>query len=82
MEDPYADQDETPEVRANPRIAFQIMPSAVVQPNPPPGWQNTAAGVLFLLTLATSLQLGLVANVSKLPKVRRSAAFKIVATNV
>jgi hypothetical protein len=70
VEDPDADPDETQELRSNPRIAFQIMPSSSVQPAPVPAWQNIAAGVLFLLTVGTSLQLGLVANVAKLPKVR------------
>lgn len=65
-EDPEAEEQDA---RGGPRIAFEIMPSAVVQGPVPPGWQRFAAGVLFLFTAATALQIGLVANVSRLPKV-------------
>ena len=65
-EDPEAEEQDA---RGGPRIAFEIMPSAVVQTPEPPGWQRFAAGVLLLFTAATALQIGLVANVSRLPKV-------------
>ena len=65
-EDPEAEEQDA---RGGPRIAFEILPSAVVQGPEPPGWQRFAAGVLFLFTAATALQIGLVANVSRLPKV-------------
>jgi hypothetical protein len=69
--DPDADAGEDmPRREGGPRIAFQIMPAAAVQPGPSPRWQALAAGGLFLFTAATCLQLGLVANVSRLPKVR------------
>ena len=65
--DPEAEEEDP---RGGPRIAFQIVPGAAVRPAPAPAWQGLAAGVLLLLTLGTAAQLGLVANVSKLPKAR------------
>ncbi|KAK9822249.1 hypothetical protein WJX81_006259 [Elliptochloris bilobata] len=63
--DPEAEEDDP---RGGPRIAFQIVPAAAVRPEPSPAWQGLVASVLLLLTLGTAAQLGLVANVSKLPK--------------
>ena len=65
-EDPEAEEQDA---RGGPRIAFEVMPTAVVQPPEPPGWQRIAAGALLLFTAATTLQIGLAANVSRLPKV-------------
>jgi hypothetical protein len=70
LEDPDAEEEDA---RGGPRVAFQVMPTAAVQPAPAPAWQSVAAGVLFLFTAATSLQLGLAANVSLLPKVHPAA---------
>jgi hypothetical protein len=65
-EDPEAEEQDA---RGGPRIAFEILPSAVVQMSEPPRWQRFAAGALLLFTAATALQIGLAANVSRLPKV-------------
>ncbi|CAL8466800.1 g6336 [Coccomyxa elongata] len=65
VEDPDAEEEDA---RGGPRVAFQIMPRAAVEPAPAPGWQNAAAAVLFLFTIGSCLQLGLAANVSLLPK--------------
>jgi hypothetical protein len=65
-EDPEAEEQDA---RGGPRIAFEILPSAVVQMLDPPRWQRFAAGALLLFTAATTLQIGLAANVSRLPKV-------------
>lgn len=74
VEDPDAEEEDA---RGGPRIAFQIMPRAAVEPAPAPGWQSAAAAVLFLFTIGSSLQLGLAANVSLLPKVGgHSASFR------
>ncbi|KAG2436710.1 hypothetical protein HXX76_006235 [Chlamydomonas incerta] len=51
-----------------PRVAFQIVPTAQAQPPQTNGWRQGAALVLFLLFAASSLQLSLVANITKLPK--------------
>ncbi|GFR40568.1 hypothetical protein Agub_g1037 [Astrephomene gubernaculifera] len=51
-----------------PRVAFQIVPAAQAQPPQPSGWLQSIALVLFLLFLASSLQLSLVANITKLPR--------------
>lgn len=67
-EDPEAEEQDA---RGGPRIAFEIMPSIVVQPAEPPGWQRFAAAALLLFTAATCLQIGLVSNISRLPKVCR-----------
>lgn len=71
VEDPDAEEEDA---RGGPRVAFQIMPRAAVEPAPAPGWQNAAAAVLFLFTIGSCLQLGLAANVSQLPKVRSHSA--------
>ena len=74
MPDPDADLDDLqPRKEGEPRIAFQIMPASAVLQAPAPRWQAFAAGGLFLFTAATCLQLGLVANVSRLPKARAHA---------
>ena len=70
VEDPDQEDDDLARRGGQRRIAFQIMPSASVRPGPAPGWQAAAAGLLFLFSAATCLQLALVANVSLLPKVR------------
>ena len=54
------------------RVAFQVLPNIVAQPKPSVRWQYLAAVVLFGLTLLSATQLGLLANVSKLPKVSLS----------
>jgi hypothetical protein len=55
---------------AEPRVAFQIVPSAALVPPPTTGLKIAVAGVLVLLLLLACGQLSLVANISKLPKVR------------
>ena len=57
------------------RVAFQVLPNIVAQPKPPVRWQYAAAVVLFGLTLLSATQLGLLANVSKLPKVSHSKQY-------
>ena len=64
--DPESEEEDP---RGGPRVAFQLAPSSVVQPQESAGWQRGVALVLGALTLATALQLGLTANISKLPQV-------------
>lgn len=73
MEDPDQDPEDLARQNGQRRIAFQIMPASAVRPGAAPGWQAAAAGLLFLFTAGTCLQLALVANVSLLPKVRARA---------
>ncbi len=54
---------------AQPRVAFQIVPAALVQPPQTNGWKVLVAGILLVLLLASCVQLALVANITKLPKV-------------
>lgn len=51
-----------------PRVMFEILPAAAAQPTPTAGWQRAAAAVLLLLTLGSTLQFGLAANIGLLPK--------------
>lgn len=51
-----------------PRVAFQIVPAAQAQPPQTNNWRQGAAAVLFVLFVASCLQLSLVANITKLPR--------------
>lgn len=51
-----------------PRVAFQVVPAEMVQPPQSNGWQVVVAGILLLLLFASTVQLSLVANITKLPK--------------
>ncbi|KAL0023735.1 hypothetical protein WJX79_009611 [Trebouxia sp. C0005] len=64
---PDPDSEEA-DPKGGPRVAFQVLPNIVAQPKPIVRWQYAAATVLFGLTLLSATQLGLLANVSKLPK--------------
>lgn len=66
IEEPNAQE---PDPRGGPRVAFQVIPSAQARPEPTTGWQSLFAGLLLLLAFGTCVQLGMLANVSKLPKV-------------
>lgn len=50
-----------------PRVVIQILPTVVVIPPSAAGWQKGAAFFLFALTLGSSIQLGLAANIGLLP---------------
>lgn len=63
--DPDSEEEDP---KGGPRVAFQVIPNIVAQPKPILQWQYAAATVLFGLTLLSATQLGLLANVSKLPK--------------
>ncbi|DBA95954.1 TPA: hypothetical protein ACH3X1_001475 [Trebouxia sp. C0004] len=64
---PDPDSEEA-DPKGGPRVAFQVLPNIVAQPKPIVRWQYAAATALFGLTLLSATQLGLLANVSKLPK--------------
>eukprot|EP00891_Asterochloris_glomerata_P002358 jgi/Astpho2/2358/e_gw1.00044.126.1_t len=63
--DPETDEEDT---RGGPRVAFLIMPAIFARPKPTPKWQYIFAAVLVALTLGSGLQLGLLANIARLPK--------------
>ena len=73
VEDPPVDgaaEDEgVPRVGADgaPRVAFQIVTAAAAGPAPSPRWQPLAGAVLGALTVGSALQLGVAANVFRLP---------------
>lgn len=52
----------------DPRIVFKVIPSVYAAPEESPGWLGILTFVLFILTIGSSLQLGLVANIAKLPR--------------
>ncbi|CAG9463210.1 unnamed protein product [Pedinophyceae sp. YPF-701] len=64
--DPDAAADD-PDPRGGPRPAFILVPSAAVRPESSTGWQVLAAAVLLFLTVGSCFQLGVVANVTRLP---------------
>lgn len=53
-------------------LLSQVVPTIEVTPPQTNGWKVTVAGILLVLLVASSVQLSLVANITKLPKVRRS----------
>lgn len=62
-----------------PRVQFEILPAAAAQPQATAPWQRAAASVLLVLTLGSTLQFGLAANIGLLPKVREGWAWALVA---
>ena len=63
------DSSDPPASTRGPRVSFLIVPADKAGPNPnTSGWQYLIATVLFALTAGSALQLGLVAEVSRLPQ--------------
>ena len=63
------DSSDPPASTRGPRVSFLIVPADKAGPNPnTSGWQYLIAMVLFALTAGSALQLGLVAEVSRLPQ--------------
>lgn len=69
--DPVAmmEEDYSPPTDGPPRVAFEFLPAATCQPPEMARWQRVAAAVLLLLTLGSTFQLALGANIGLLPKV-------------
>lgn len=62
------DPDQQPEgADMTVKPAFKLVPVTVAYPQPASSWQVVAGLVLLVLTVGSSLQLGLVAEISKLP---------------
>ena len=61
------------DMRGEPRVAFEVLPTSAAVPEPTQGWQRGAAGLLLLLTFASTLQFALTCNIGLLPKVRGAA---------
>lgn len=59
---------ENPGDDQTPRVAIQIMPAAQALPQETASWQLIVTIILLILTFGSSVQLGLVANIGKLPK--------------
>jgi hypothetical protein len=62
-------------------VCNQVVPTAEVTPPQTNGWKVTVAGILLVLLVASSVQLSLVANITKLPKVRTSCDAICLATS-
>ena len=52
---------------AAPRVAFQVVTAAAAAPPAAPGWQPLASAVLAALSAGSAVQLGMAANVARLP---------------
>lgn len=81
VDDPQSlemDSEPSPaEAKFGPRVAFQIIPTALANPPPATTGQAVFAGLLVLLLFASCLQLSLVANVAKLPQVGRGVRVRL-----
>jgi len=53
---------------SEPRVSLQIIPTEVATPPPSAGWQRGLAAILIGMTLISSLQLGISANIGLLPR--------------
>ena len=62
-----AGKDGAPAPRPEPRIAFQVVTAAAAAPPSAPSWQPLAAAILAALSAGSSVQLGMAANISRLP---------------
>ena len=62
------------------QVAFKIVPSKYAIPGPNPTWQVVVAVLLFIFAAGTSFQIGLAANVSRLPEVRNGLTCLSVAS--
>jgi hypothetical protein len=67
VEDPADDPGDST-TPTEPRVAFQIVTAAAAAPPAAPRWQPLAGAVLALLSAGSSLQLGVAANVFRLPQ--------------
>ena len=61
-------ESEEQDPRGGPRVAFQIIPSAIAAPKPATKWQYVVAALLVFLSIGSAVQLGFIANISQLPK--------------
>lgn len=69
VEDADPSEEPSPQQAARgPKVAFQIVPVSQVTPPTAGTFRQVSAAILFSLWLLSSLQLALVANITKLPK--------------
>ncbi|KAJ4832810.1 hypothetical protein Tsubulata_041484 [Turnera subulata] len=64
VEEPEAD---TPDPRGGPRVSFALLRKEASEPEPTTLWQYVIALLLFLLTLGSSVELGIASQINRLP---------------
>ncbi|CAL5356849.1 unnamed protein product [Camellia sinensis] len=58
---------EGPEPRGGPRVSFGILRKEVSEPGPTTLWQYVIALLLFVLTIGSSVELGIASRINRLP---------------
>lgn len=58
---------EGPDPRGGPRVSFGLLRKEVSEPGPTTLWQYVIALLLFLLTIGTSVELGIASQINRLP---------------
>ncbi|XVE90217.1 hypothetical protein DITRI_Ditri20bG0061400 [Diplodiscus trichospermus] len=58
---------EGPDPRGGPRVSFGLLRKEVSEPGPTTLWQYVIAFLLFLLTIGSSLELGIASQINRLP---------------
>ncbi|XP_004493210.1 probable zinc metalloprotease EGY1, chloroplastic [Cicer arietinum] len=64
VEEPNSD---SPDPRGGPRVSFGLLRKEVSEPEPTTLWQYVIASLLFLLTIGTSVELGIASQLNRLP---------------
>lgn len=64
VEEPNA---ESPDPRGGPRVSFGMLRKEVSEPGPTTLWQYIIALLLFLLTIGSSVELGIASQINRLP---------------
>lgn len=58
---------EAPDPRGGPRVSFGLLRKEVSEPGPTTLWQYVIAFLLFLLTIGSSVELGIASQINRLP---------------
>ncbi|KAE8678215.1 putative zinc metalloprotease EGY1 [Hibiscus syriacus] len=58
---------EAPDPRGGPRVSFGLLSKEVSEPGPTTLWQYVIAILLFFLTIGSSVELGIVSQINRLP---------------
>ncbi|XP_015900300.1 probable zinc metalloprotease EGY1, chloroplastic isoform X1 [Ziziphus jujuba] len=64
VEEPNSD---SPDPRGGPRVSFGLLRKEVSEPGPTTLWQYVIAFLLFLLTIGSSVELGIASQINRLP---------------
>lgn len=69
---------EGPDPRGGPRVSFGLLRKEVSEPGPTTLWQYVIALLLFLLTIGSSVELGIASQVRKLPNILGQVCMRLV----